>query len=52
MDFHPLGGNTFVTGSVDSTIALWDIRKPDMKLYIFEKHSGPVTIYLILRLSS
>lgn len=42
IDFNPLGSNVFVTGSVDSSVALWDIRKPEFKLYAFERHSEPV----------
>lgn len=42
IDFNPLNGNTFLTGSKDASIILWDMRKPDFRLHSFENHSEAV----------
>jgi histone-binding protein RBBP4 len=42
IDFNPLNEHTFLTGSKDASIILWDMRKPDFRLHSFENHSEAV----------
>ncbi|GJQ14946.1 hypothetical protein GpartN1_g6737.t1 [Galdieria partita] len=43
IEFHPQNGNLFLTGSDDTTIALWDRRKTHRELYRFTDHQVSVT---------
>lgn len=44
LDFNPHDEHIFLTGSKDSKISLWDIRKPEFKLYTFESHGDAVSL--------
>lgn len=43
IDFNPHNEHTYVTGSKDASIILWDLRKPDFKLHSFENHAEAVS---------
>ncbi|GJD07448.1 Histone acetyltransferase type B subunit 2 [Galdieria sulphuraria] len=43
IEFHPQNANLFLTGSDDTTIALWDRRKTHRELYRFTDHHTSVT---------
>ncbi len=42
IDFNKFSENIFLTGSSDSTIALWDIRNLKVKLHSFRCHKSAV----------
>ena len=42
IDFNPENEFLYITGSNDKTAALWDLRKPDLKLHSFIHHKGPI----------
>ena len=42
MDFNPENEFLYITGSGDKTIALWDLRKPNFKLYSFKHHKNSI----------
>ena len=42
IDFNPKNEFIYITGSSDKTIALWDIRKPELKLHSFFHHKEGV----------
>lgn len=44
IDFSPFSEHTFLTGSKDASIILWDLRKPDFRLHAFENHSEAVRL--------
>lgn len=43
IEFHPQDSNLFLTGSDDTTIALWDRRYMHRELYRFRDHQASVT---------
>ena len=40
--FNPYSEFLFATGSLDSTVGLWDLRNLKQKLHVFEGHSDGV----------
>ena len=40
IDFNPENEFIYITGSSDKTAALWDLRKPELKLHSFIHHKG------------
>ena len=42
IDFNPQNEFLYITGSGDKSAALWDLRKPDLKLHSFYHHKGAI----------
>ena len=42
IDFNPENEFLYITGSSDKTAALWDLRKPDLKLHSFIHHKNSI----------
>ena len=42
IDFNPKNEFLYITGSSDKTIALWDIRNPQLKLHSFYHHKEAI----------
>ena len=42
LDFNPHNEFLYITGSNDKTVALWDLRKPDLKLHSFSHHKNNI----------
>ena len=42
IDFNPENEFLYITGSNDKTAALWDLRKPELKLHSFIHHKGGI----------
>ena len=40
--FNPYSAYVLATGSADKTVALWDLRNPQIKLHSFESHSEEI----------
>jgi len=42
VDYSPFDQNLICTGSVDRTVAVWDIRNPKQKLFSLRQHKDDV----------
>ena len=42
VDYSPFDANLMVTGSVDRSVAVWDIRNTKTKLFSFRQHKDDV----------
>ena len=40
--FNPYSAFVLATGSADKTVALWDLRNPQIKLHSFESHNEEI----------
>ena len=43
IDMNPVCEFLYITGSSDKTVALWDLRKPEIKLHSFNYHKDAIT---------
>lgn len=43
VDYSPWDENLMITGSADTTVAVWDIRNTKIKLFSLKSHKDEVT---------